>query len=266
MDDLLYQNIKVRVKQLYGIDLEHYKDQQMKRRLGSWLVRSGYSDWDTYFAQIKQDEKENGRLRDYLTINVSSFFRDPERWKTMQKEILPLLYAGRAGSRTSGEMRFWSAGCSIGAEPYSLIFQLDEMNHRNSYHLLATDLDRGALKLASEGGPYRKEDVDNISAERLEKYFISVAPPFYVKPEYIRRAKFSELDLINDNFEENFDLIICRNVVIYFTTVTKKYLFQKFSAALRPGGILFVGGTEIIPQAADLGLRSCGISLYQKTG
>jgi len=265
MDDSLYQSIQVKIRQLFSIDLEHYKDQQMKRRLGSWLVRSGYSDWDSYFLFVKDDEKEFGRFRDYLTINVSSFFRDPERWTTLQEQVLPQLYNDKAGSRTGNGMRFWSAGCSIGAEPYSLIFQLDELRHRNSYYLLASDLDRGALKFASEGGPYRKEDIENVSGDRMQRYFISGEPPYYVKPEFIKRVKYKELDLINDEFEGGFDLIICRNVVIYFTAETKKQLFQKFSTALRPGGILFVGGTEIIPQAADLGLKSCGISLYQKT-
>jgi len=264
MEDLLYQSIKVKVKQVFNIDLEHYKDQQMKRRLGSWLVRSGFTDWDEYFGHISRDEKENSRFRDYLTINVSSFFRDPERWVTLQNEILPRLYDERTAGRRSGEMRFWSAGCSIGPEPYSLIFQLDELKHHNSYHLLASDLDRGALKLAGDGGPYRKEDVENVYGERLARYFTTQEAPFHVRPEFVKRAKFRELDLIRDPFEKDYDLIICRNVVIYFTTETKKELFSKFSAALRPGGILFVGGTEIIPQAADVGLRSCGISLYQK--
>lgn len=266
MDDILYQTIKDRVNKLYRINLDHYKDQQMKRRLNSWLVRAGYPDWPGYFDFAEKDEVENRRFRDYLTINVSSFFRDSERWDTLKKEILPRLLAENKTGSYQGKMRLWSAGCSIGAEPYSLTFQLDELNQLNSYYLLATDLDRGALNLAREGGPYRKEDIENVSPERLEKYFISPTPPFKVKPEYIRRIIFSELDLLNDPFEDQFDLIICRNVVIYFTAETKKILFNKFAAALRPGGILFVGGTEIIPQSAEYGLKSIGISLYQKTG
>jgi len=264
MEDSVYQSLKVNIQNLYRINLDHYKDKQMKRRLNSWLVRSGYSDWSGYFEHVNRDETENRRFRDYLTINVSSFLRDPERWVTLQEEILPELIKYKDNGRPGGGLKLWSAGCSIGAEPYSLVFLLDELNRKNSYHLLATDIDRGAMKFAADGGPYRKEDVKNLSPDRLNKYFAASTAPFQVRSEYISRVTFKELDLINDPFEDQFDLIICRNVVIYFTADTKRILFEKFRNALRPGGILFVGGTEIIPQARELGLKSVGISLYQR--
>jgi chemotaxis protein methyltransferase CheR len=96
-------------------------------------------------------------------------------------------------------------------------------------------------------------------------YFKPGGPPFFVNNSLIQKVTFKELNLLQDNFEKNYDLIVCRNVVIYFTTETKTMLYQKFRDALRPGGVLFVGGTEIIPRPQEFGLKSTGFSFYIRT-
>lgn len=257
MEPETYTKIMQSIKSILGIDLKHYKDEQMRRRLDSWLARVGAANWEEYMKRIKQDERELRKFRDYITINVTEFFRDPERWRELQQKILPDLIS-------SGNLAIWSAGCSKGAEIYSVSILLDEMTPGKKHRLLATDLDQGALETARNGGPFLAEEVRNISPVQRGVYFKPNAPPFYVIDPVIKKISFHEHNLVQDSYLDKFDLIICRNVVIYFTSETKEVLYKKFYDALRPGGYLFVGGTEIIPKPLEIGFRSSGFSFYRK--
>ena len=264
METELYNQVKISVKRLLGIELNHYKDEQMRRRLDAWLVRTGSASWEQYFKLVHSDSNELSRFRNYLTINVSEFFRDPERWQTLKTQILPdLIKDGRARSFKNGP-RIWSAGCSIGPEPYTLAIILSELAVTHNHLLLATDLDRGALARAKARGPFTSEDIRNVSAAERANYFDAGGPPFFTTGKLASLITFQEQDLLQDTFDDNFDLIVCRNVIIYFTTEAKNILYNKFSRALRPGGILFLGGTEIIPKPQDFSLQSQGFSFYKK--
>lgn len=258
MEAETYVLIKKNIKNLLAIDLTYYKDEQMKRRLDSWLVRSGTPNWPDYFKRVRADDKELSRFRDYLTINVSAFFRDPERWQALRQTILPNLL------KVNPHLRVWSAGCSIGPEPYTLAMVLDEMTPGQRHTLLATDLDRGALTKAKARGPFSADDIQNVTTAQRAKHFQPGGPPHFVSEALGKRVDFRELNLLTDAFDANFDLIVCRNVVIYFTDAAKQELYRKFCNALRPGGVLFVGGTEVISRAPDLGFKSAGISFYQR--
>ncbi len=269
MEPGIYEQIKRSVKTFLHIDLNHYKEKQMHRRLDSWLVRSGAPDWNVYIKRLDAEHQERARFRDYLTINVSSFFRDKKHWAILRKTILPdLMKSGTPGLRVEGGrsrgLRTWSAGCSIGAEPYSLAMILTELAPARHHYLLATDLDRGILSKARARGPYTADDVKNLSPRQRIAYLQAGGPPFFVKETLAKQITFREHDLLANPFERNFDLIICRNVVIYFTLETKTRLYQKFHTALRPGGVLFLGGTEIIPRPHEFGFRSHGTSFYQR--
>jgi chemotaxis protein methyltransferase CheR len=268
MEEIIYSNIKIRVKKLLNIDLNQYKSEQMQRRLDSWLVRMGQKDWDQYFHIVAADQKELSKFRDYLTINVSEFFRDQDRWTTLRSKIIPAL-AKEALKKTEpgqkGALKIWSAGCSNGSEPYSLAILLDELTSvKNSHYILATDLDRTILAKARARGPYTADDTRNVLSDQRSKYFDPGGPPYFVKDVISKRVTFKEHNLLVDNFEKGFDMIVCRNVIIYFTLEAKAELYKKFNAALRPGGILFLGGTEIIPRPADIGFTNLGGSYYQK--
>ena len=267
MDQVLYQKVKTKVQSLMGINLDPYKDEQMRRRLDSWLARSGLLDWEQYFDKVLKSSIEMERFRDYLTINVTEFFRDPERWIYLRQHILPeLLNELKTQRKNNGEgLKIWSAGCSTGAEASTLSIMLDELTPGINHNILATDLDRGALAKAKGGGPYAAEEVRNVSPVQKSKYFKPGGPPFFVNPTLTNRITFREQNLLMDSFSPNFDLIVCRNVVIYFTAETKQYLYQKFHDALRIGGCLFVGGTEIIPKPQEFGYRSTGFSFYFRT-
>jgi len=267
----VYAQLKLVVKKLLDINLEYYKDEQMKRRLDSWLVRVGAPSWPDYFRRLQTDEIELGRFRDYLTINVSAFFRDPERWQTLRQKVVPdLLEVSARRERAQGSvlpvphLRIWSAGCSIGMEPYSLAILMEELTSSRRHYLLATDLDRGALAKARARGPYTADEVTNMSAPQRAKYFQPGGPPYFVTDSLAKRVEFRELDLLADEFAPGMDLIVCRNVVIYFTEEAKGILYRRFFEALCPGGVLFVGGTEVISHSTEIGFRSYGISFYQR--
>ncbi len=260
MEAELYAQVKKSIRQTLHLDLEPYKDEQMRRRLDSWLIRSRLPTWQDYFRLLAADPTEQERLRNYLTINVTEFLRDPARWETLRLQILPAL------QKNNPSLQIWSAGCSNGAEAYSLAILMAENAPGQPYSLLATDIDRGVLQKAMQGGPYSAEDVHNLS-ERQRQLHLQKAekPPYAIQPRHKAHITFREQNLLTQPFETGFDLILCRNVVIYFTAEAKHNLYQKFSQALRPGGVLFVGGTEILPQPAQFGLRNFGISFYQKT-
>jgi chemotaxis protein methyltransferase CheR len=267
----VYAEVKCLVKALLDIDLGYYKGEQMKRRLDSWLARSCAHSWPDYFKRLQTDAIELGRFRNYLTINVSSFFRDPARWQTLREKVVPDLLESAARRQRAHSydlpmprLRIWSAGCSIGTEPYSLAILLEELTSSGRHHLLATDLDRGALAKARARGPYTPDEVNNVSAAQRAKYFQPGGPPFYITPALAQRVEFRELDLLADEFDADMDLIVCRNVVIYFTEEAKAKLYRRFFEALRPGGVLFVGGIEVISHSPEIGFRPHGNSLYQR--
>ena len=263
MEAEIYSQVKISIKRALNIDLENYKEEQMKRRLDSWLVRSHIASWKEYFSLINSDSGELERFRNYLTINVTEFFRDQNRWNHVRTEILPYLIKNSAQQNSPNGLRLWSAGCSTGAEAYTLAIIMEESAPTQKYSILATDLDRGALFKARSRGPYSPDDVRNLTPSQHQKY-ITPTPPYYASEKLQRNVRFQEQNLLEDRFEGDFDLIVCRNVVIYFTAESKEFLYEKFSKALRPGGVLFVGGTEIISGPTKFGLQNFGISFYKK--
>ncbi len=265
MDIKVYETVKQSINQQLRIDLNYYKDEQMRRRLDSWLARTTFSTWEEYFSLIHTDEKELTRFRNYLTINVTEFFRDIDRWKSLMSDVLPDLLKEAANRKPPADgLRIWSAGCSVGVEAYTVAMILDQMAPNKKHTIIASDVDRGALEKAKAGGPYLADEARNLTDIQKRKYMEPNGPPFYVRKTFTSQIHFQEQNLMTDRFENNFDLIICRNVIIYFTNEAKSILYPKFQQALRPGGILFLGGTEIIPRPMEIGLKNHGISFYRK--
>lgn len=234
------------VLELTGIDLDMYKGNQMERRLQALLRRVGAADLAQYSRLLKDDERRVKEFRDYLTINVTEFFRNPEKFKELKERILPDLLAG------SQRLRVWSAGCSTGAEPYSIAIIVDELGAARKTEVLATDIDEEALRLAREG-IYSERELKEVSPERLERYFVRQGERWQVSGAVRSRVQFRQMNLLTDPFPAQVDLILCRNVVIYFSEEAKDRLYRRFHEALRPGGVLFVGGTESLLRARELG-------------
>ncbi len=255
-----YREFKARVFQKTGIDLNLYKQQQMHRRLLNMVERAKARDFVEYYQLIEGNPQEFAAFLDRMTINVSELFRNPEKWQEMREKILPPMLAGKR------PLKVWSAGCSYGAEPYSLAILLDQLAPGAAHTIHATDLDHKILARAKEG-LFHASDVKNLDAATLERYFLplqpgaapsaaALEPAYQVKPAVRARVTFRAHNLLADRFETGYDLICCRNVVIYFTDPAKERLYARFWQALRPGGVLFVGGTERIFNARAIGFDS----------
>lgn len=252
-----FQEFILQVKRKTGIDLSQYKEAQMKRRLTSLRDKRGFSTFRDYFQAIIKDNDLFNEFLDRMTINVSEFFRNPSRWQVLEKQILPRLYS------ENKRLKIWSAACSTGEEPYSLVLLLTRFMPLAEIKVTATDLDANALKKAREG-KYVERSVQDVPKDLLDKYFTKEGAFYYISPEIKSRVSFSKQNLLADPFESGFDLILCRNVLIYFTEEAKVGLYHKFAQALRPGGIFFVGSTEQIFQPQKYGLTPEETFFYRR--
>jgi chemotaxis protein methyltransferase CheR len=254
-----YALVRRKVRELVHIDLDNYKSRQMHRRLNALISRSGQPSWEAYFRHLETNPQALQAFKAYLTINVSRFFRDRPKWDHLTRQVLPALLRERS------HLRIWSAGCSNGAEAYTLAMILHglESGH-GGHHILATDIDTDVLARAQRGGPYTRDDVQEVDRTNLQTHFEERDGAFWVRPALTSRVRFRRHDLLNEPFESGYDLVVCRNVVIYFTDDAKRVLYRRFADSLRDGGILFVGGTETVSSLSELPLRSTAISFYQK--
>ncbi len=251
-----YPTFRRTVQELTGIDLDCYKGTQMERRLQTIMRRAGVSDLSAYARLLSTTPSRVKEFKDFLTINVSEWLRNPEKFEELQQTILPDLL------KRSPRLRIWSAGCSNGSEPYSVAMLLDEIDPGGRHQILATDLDEEVLK-AARAGVYSEKDIKNVSPARRARYFDQNGDRYAVKADLRARVEFRRHNLLSDDFPSDLDLILCRNVVIYFTEEAKVQLYRRFHAALKPGGILFVGGTESLLRARELGFASVSPFFYR---
>lgn len=257
MEDQDFALFIKRVKDATAIDLAQYKEAQMKRRLTTLRQKHGYDTFVLFFDAMVKDKKLFYEFLDRMTINVSEFWRNPNRWEILEQKFIPDML------RSTRRLKLWSAACSTGEEPYSLAMILAEKGVLNEVQLHATDIDEGALEKARQG-VYIDRSVRDVPAPYVNKYFHNENVSYKIKDELKRAIKFQKQNLLVDTFESNFDLIICRNVMIYFTEEAKHILYHKFAKALKPGGILFVGSTEQIFSPGQYGLESAETFFYRK--
>jgi chemotaxis protein methyltransferase CheR len=255
-----FETFRKRAHQITGLDLTSYKAPQMHRRLAALISRLKIADFGEYARVLEKDAARRQEFRDYVTINVSEFFRDSDRFGDLERRVLPELL------RNGTAVRIWSAGCSIGAEPYSMAIMLQETAPNRAHKILGTDVDQTIINRAVGGRDYLPSDIRNVGAERIKRWF--VAQPdgkFSVGPAPRTMIRFQKHDLLADEYPSGpFDLIACRNVVIYFTEEAKDRIYAGFVKSLRPGGILFIGGTEAIMRPQALGLSVMGAGFYRK--
>ncbi len=255
-----YETFKQKLRKIIGLDLNSYKN-QIHRRVHMLMDRWNVKTYEAYFDVIKND---NGKLReflDHLTINVSEFFRNDKQWWKLRDQLIPELVK-KKGSR---RLKLWSAGCATGEEPYSLAILAAVCGLDTGVPVLACDIDQGALAIAQKGS-YLKRQLLNVPPEYLEKYFTTAdrGETYQVSPEIRRRVTFKRFNMIDDAFGTGFDVILCRNVVIYFTGETKAALYVKFYNALAPGGYFLVGSTEQIFEYRQIGFETAGPFLYTR--
>jgi chemotaxis protein methyltransferase CheR len=255
--ELEFQRFVQKVHKKTGLDLSQYKQKQMERRIRSLMKSNNLDSLDHYYALIDKSKEHFEKFMDHLTINVSEFFRNPVQWEYLQKNILLRLAQGKES------LNVWSAGCSTGEEPYSLAIILNEAMSHKKFVIHATDLDLEVLRKANIGS-YHIKALTNLENRLVAKYFTLQDSNYVVKDELKKNIRFYQNNLLKDQFEKNFDLILCRNVVIYFTEETKFELYKSIFAALKPGGVFFTGNTEQIFRSKEIGFQSIAPFFYQK--
>ena len=248
LNDQEYAIISRKILKLIGIDLSFYKSQQMRRRLHG-LANSQVNSIVEYCALVERDQTALTKLKNFLTINVTEFFRDAEQFNILQTKVMPELLNHRP------HLSVWSAGCSHGGEPYSVAITLKEITGDARHRIVATDIDEQIVEKAKKGGPYSAADLANVASKLVLKYFRKEPDGYYVIDEIKRMVDFKRRDLLKSRFDSGFDLIMCRNVVIYFSDEAKTKLYSGFYDALTTDGILFIGATETLLEANDVGLE-----------
>jgi len=238
-----YEIFKKNILKLTGINLTSYKERQMKRRIESLIKRNKYTSYSNYFKALQEYNELFDEFINYLTINVSEFYRNFEQWEVLKKNVIPKLL------KNNRNLKIWSAACSTGEEPYSLVMLLSDFMPLNKIKILAVDIDEGAINKAKIG-VYSKKSLDKIPDKFKKKFFTEIGKSFKISEDIKKCVTFKKMNLLEDRYPDKCDLILCRNVMIYFTEEAKDIMYGKFSGALKNDGILFVGSTEqiIVPK------------------
>lgn len=244
-----------------GIELHQYKRRQMERRIRSFAERRGIMTLDEYIPVLRRDGDELDALLDRITINVSQLFRNPEQWERLAADVVPEL-AGAPGAR----IRAWSAGCSFGAEAYSLAATVKTIAPNVRLDIRASDIDRRILDAAGRG-EFNELDARTAPAQMLQSHFEQLPNGGWQASAALRSAvHFHREDLLrHEPAPGSFDLVLCRNVVIYFTPEARAAVHERLARSLRSGGILVIGSTERITQPlAELGLAPAYPFMFRK--
>lgn len=248
---------KKNIASLINLDLTNYKNKQMERRIISLMNKNNINCLNDYAKILKTNQTKLDEFLNMLTINVSEFFRNKNKFDELESIYLPELLSKKR------KIKIWSAGCSIGAEVYSTAMILDKMGKLGNVELVASDFDTKIIQKA-QSGIYNNVEVGTVPDE-YKKYFIKTGEDsFQIDKKITSQVRFTKQDLLNSRFETGFDLIMCRNVVIYFTDEAKDKLYKDFYNSMNPEGILFIGSTERINGHVEIGYKLRTSFYYQK--
>ena len=246
--DAEFELLTAKITRERGFGCASYKEKCLRRRIAVRMRARGVHTYHDYARVLDTDAAEYERLLDALTINVTRFCRNPEAWAALDAQVLPALL-----TRARTPLRVWSAGCASGEETYTLAMYL----HRRAAQLgraaravevLGTDIDKASLE-AAEAGRYPEPALAEMPADLRAAYFPGAAP--VEVPAAVRAlVRFRRHDLLGEPAPGGpFDLIVCRNVTIYFDKASQEALLAKFHGALAPGGVLMLGKVETLSLA-----------------
>lgn len=245
--------LKKRIIEERGLDFSQYKDNYMKRRLAVRMRATKSENLYKYLQHLKRNPEEYDDLIRDLTINVTEFFRDSDVYEALIKKIIPDLLKEKA-LKSSFTLRVWSAGCSSGEEPYSVTIAIMEALRKSgmqkdwSIRVTATDIDEGSLKKATEG-VYPENSLPKTTD--ISSYFEKKGDKLKIKPEVSGCIRFVRQDLNKPSGYKYMDLVLCRNVLIYFSRDKQINVIRSFEKSMASGGFLVLGKSETLPPAAS---------------
>jgi chemotaxis protein methyltransferase CheR len=245
------------VRRLCQIDLLQYKRAQMERRIRSFAQRRGTERLGEYLSLLAERRNELDEFLDRVTINVSQLWRNPEQWEVLAEHVIPELAA-------SGRIRAWSAGCSYGAEAYTLAAVCTQRMPGVRLEIRGTDIDPRMVARAQDGR-FTSEDARSAPRPALERFFVHDGDGWRAGAGIRGVCSFETGDLLRMPFPPDaYDLVLCRNTVIYFTDDVREDLHRRLATALRSGGYLLVGSTERVSEPLAIGLTPTRPFVYRK--
>ena len=245
------------LRAICGVDLTQYRRPQMERRLRTFFERRGVTRLTDTLDRLRADPGELDALLDRVTINVSQLWRHPEQFAHLAGEVLPEL--GRAGT-----VRAWSAGCSYGAEAFTLAAVCRTAIPATRVQILVSDIDRRMVARAREG-VFCADDARGVPTATLSNGFDRVPEGWRAKAALRAMTRFEVADLLRVvPRAASHDLILCRNTVIYFSGEVRDELHRRLADSLRPGGYLVVGATERVTSPGEIGLTPTVPFIYRK--
>ena len=254
-----FQEFKEKVSHEIGINLASYKEKRVKRRTNNFMKKHSVDGYNAGLTKIKNDQHFRQEFLEHMTINTSEFFRNPANFDYLKEKVLPELF------KKNKKVKIWSAASSNGCEAYTVAIILKEMGIKPSkFELKATDIDPSILKEARRA-KYKANSFKKMDDSLLNKYFTKSGDYYQLKKEIMQSVDFGHLDLLKDSYDRNINLILCRNVFIYFTKEVKDELTMKLSNALAKDGILFLGNTEYLLNPEKFNLEKVHTSFYRKT-
>ena len=254
-----YENFKAEYLRMSKIDLNLYKEKQMKRRIDSFISKCDVRGYSDFLKLIARDTDLYDKFITHLTINVSEFYRNPTQWKSLENEVLPSLIR-----KFGKNLKIWSAACSTGDEPYTLAMVLGEFIPLRQVKIFATDLDLEILAKAKKGY-YSDKSLKGLPDKYKKKYIVEDGTGIFKVTDEIKSCvEFKQHDLLKDSYPRGMHLIVCRNVMIYFTEEAKDTIYRKFADSLCDEGILFVGSTEQIISPARYQFQGVQSFFYEK--
>lgn len=248
-----------------GIFLAETKRGLLSARINRRLRALRLADYSAYCDMLDHPDgtEERRALLVAITTNVTAFFREAHHFEYLSKDVLPALVAR---ARSGGRVRLWSAACSSGEEPYSIAMTILEAfpeAARHDIRILGTDIDPDIVAKARTGR-YAEESVQSLSPARRSRFFSTASGGYVIKPEVSELLRFGELNLHKPwPFSGRFDVIFCRNVVIYFDIPMRQALWGRFASALNADGYLMIGHSERIDGPAANRFRAVGTTAYK---
>ncbi|HVZ81977.1 MAG TPA: protein-glutamate O-methyltransferase CheR [bacterium] len=243
-EDPFFRRILELLLRSKGFDGNHYKPNYIKRRIAVRMRAMEKGSFSEYYHLLQRDPKEMGRLLERLTIHVTEFFRDPEVFRSLRQTVLPL-FAGNVNKN----IRVWCAGCSTGEEPYSLAILLQEWAPPlgMGFGILGTDIDPVSVRTA-ERAEYPVESVAKLPRDQVARWFVKEGGHLRIARELRQKVQFRTHDLLGPwgPSMNEFQMIFCRNMLIYLTAVQQQGIYEGFHKALAPGGYLVLGLTETL--------------------
>ncbi len=241
-----------------NINLSSYKENRVHRRINNLMKKNNIANYESCLTKLDQDRNFQREFLEHMTINTSEFFRNPKNYEYLQNNILPELFAKK------NKIKIWSAAASSGCEAYTVAIILNELGiPTNRYEIKATDIDHSILEKAKIA-QYKENQLSKVPKSILNKYFTKKDRYYQLDSKIMNQVKFDRLDLLKDRYNHNLDLILCRNIFIYFTKEIKDRLTIKLSDSLVQSGILFLGNTEYLLKPEEFNLAKVYNSFYRK--